>query len=313
MKAAIVSPPNSLPTFADFAEPVAADGEVVVHVIASALSQLAKGRAAGTHYSANGQHPFVVGVDGVGRLDDGRRVYFLLPRAPYGAMAERTVVPDGHWLALPDNIDDADAAVIANPGMSSWAALTERAALRDGETVLINGATGAAGALAVRIARHLGAARVIATGRNEAALRNLGADAVVPLLQDNAALEAELRGHFADGIDIVLDYLWGASARAMLVAAAKAAPEGLPIRFVQIGAASGTESSIPAAVLRSSAIELKGSGLGSVGLPQLMAAIGGVFRAAAQADLALEYRTVPVARVTETWRDEGRRLVYLVN
>jgi len=111
----------------------------------------------------------------------------------------------------------------------------------------------------------------------------------------------------------VLDYLWGASARAMLVAAAKAAPEGLPIRFVQIGAASGTESSIPAAVLRSSAIELKGSGLGSVGLPQLMAAIGGVFRAAAQADLALEYRTVPVARVTETWRDEGRRLVYLVN
>jgi NADPH:quinone reductase-like Zn-dependent oxidoreductase len=310
MKAAIVEQPGHGPVYDAFAEPVAQDGEVLVHVTASALSQLAKGRAAGTHYSATEAFPFVAGVDGIGRLDDGRRVYFVLPRAPFGAMAERTVVADGHWLVLPDDLDAVTAAVIANPGMSSWAALVERAGLKPGETVLINGATGAAGRLAVRIARHLGAARVIATGRNAAALDAVGADAVV-VLGDEQATEAALRGHFAQGIDVVLDYLWGTSARSILVAGAKAAAEGVPIRFVQIGAASGGEIALPAAVLRSSAIEMKGSGIGSVALPRLIAAIDGVFRAAATAGLALDYRAVPLARVAETWRDQGQRIVYL--
>jgi len=314
MKAAIVATSNSLPTYGEFAEPVADRGEVVVHVTAAALSPLAKGRAAGTHYSAaGGKFPFVVGVDGVGRLDDGRRVYFLLPRAPHGAMAERTVVPDGQWVAVPDDLDDVNAALIANPGMSSWAALTERAGLKAGDTVLVNGATGAAGVLAVRIARHLGAGRVIATGRNEAALHALNADAVIPLCRDESALEADFRTHFATGIDVVLDYLWGASARSILVAGAKAGREGVPIRFVQIGAASGIEFAMPAVVLRSSSIEMKGSGLGSLRLRQLVAAVGGVFGAATEAGLFLDHRTVPLAQVAETWRDEGRRIVYLAS
>jgi NADPH:quinone reductase-like Zn-dependent oxidoreductase len=311
MKAAIVEQPGQLPIYADFAEPIVQPGEVVVHVTASALSQLARGRAAGSHYSATSGFPFVAGVDGVGRLEDGRRVYFLLPRAPFGAMAERTVVSDGQWIPLPDDLDDVMAAVLANPGMSSWAALTERAQLGRGETVLINGATGAAGRLAVRIARHLGAARVIATGRNVAVLDTLDADAVLPLGQDEEALEAALRHHFADGIDVVLDYLWGTSARLILMAGSRAAPAGIPIRFVQIGAAGGPEIALPAAVLRSSAIEIKGSGLGSVGLPRLTAAIDGVFRAAAAAGLALDHHAVPLAEVSRYWKTGGQRIVFL--
>lgn len=313
MKAAIVEQPGQLPIYGDFAEPVAWPGEVVVQVTASALSQLARGRAAGAHYSGTGGFPSVAGVDGVGRLEDGRRVYFLLPRAPFGAMAERTVVPDGQWLPLPDDLDEVMAAVLANPGMSSWAALTERAKLSPGETVLINGATGAAGRLAIKIARHLGAGRVIATGRNETALGALGADAAAPLRQDEDAFEAALRQHFADGVDIVLDYLWGASARSILVAGAQAAPRGVPIRFVQIGAAAGPELALPAAALRSSAIEMRGSGLGSIGLPRLMAAIDGVFRAAAKADLALDHRAVPLAEVAACWTTDGQRIVFLPN
>src|SRR5579871_3111679 len=162
MKAAIVEAAGQAPVYADFAEPVDGEGEVLVTVTASALSNLARGRAAGTHYSAGSVFPFVVGVDGVGRTEDGKRVYFLLPRAPFGAMAERTVVASRQVIALPDGLDDARAAVIANAGMASWAALTERAHLRAGETVLVNGATGASGTLAVKIARHLGAGRVIA-------------------------------------------------------------------------------------------------------------------------------------------------------
>ena len=121
-----------------------ADGDRRIFVTAAAISHVARSRASGVHYSASGQYPFVVGVDGVGRLDDGRRVYFALPRAPHGSMAERTLVPSSHCLALPEDLDDVTAAAIANPGMSSWAAYTERARLTPGETVLVNGAAEAA-------------------------------------------------------------------------------------------------------------------------------------------------------------------------
>ena len=151
---------------------------------------------------------------------------------------------------------------------------------------------------------------MIATGRNEAALHSIGADAVIPLGGDPAELEAALQDHFADGVDIVLDYLWGPSARSILVAAAQVAPDGVPIRFVQIGSAGGGEIAMPAAVLRSSAIEMKGSGLGSVGLPRLVAAIDGVLKAAAGAGLALDHRSIPLADVAATWSDEGQRIVY---
>jgi NADPH:quinone reductase-like Zn-dependent oxidoreductase len=311
MKAAVVEQAGQLPVYGDFAEPVAAANEVIVNVTAAALSPLAHSRAAGTHYSSAGVFPFVAGVDGVGRLDDGRRAYFLLPRAPFGAMAERSVVVNGQWLPVPDYLDDATAAVIANPGMSSWAALTERAGLRAGETVLVNGATGAAGMLAIRIARHLGAARVIATGRNETVLHTLGADAVIPLVGDDETFEKALREHFSEGVDVVLDYLWGPSARSILLAGARAGPDGVAIRFVQIGSAAGGEIEMPAAVLRSSAIEMKGSGLGSVGLPRLVASIAGVFRAACDAALRLDHQTIPLSEVATTWRQGGQRIVYV--
>lgn len=310
MKAAIVERIGEAPVFGDFQDPVSGPDEVVVRVGAAALSPLARARASGRHYSATGPLPFVVGVDGVGRLEDGRRVYFLLPRAPFGAMAEHAVVANGQWLPVPDGLDDATAAVIANPGMSSWAALTDRAGLGRGETVLINGATGASGVLAVRIARHLGAARVIATGRNRAVLESLGADATIPL-SDGAAFEAALKPQIKAGVDVVLDYLWGPSARAILGAVAAHAPGGQRTRFVQIGNNGGAEIALPAAILRSSAIELKGSGLGSVSPPRLLAAIGGVFEAAPKAGLRLDHRALPLTEVSATWGDEGLRPVYL--
>src|SRR6202050_3061011 len=166
MKAAIVLGAGQTPMYRDFSEPLPSSGESRVTVAAAALSQVVKSRASGAHYSSSGQFPFVVGIDGVGRLDDGTRVYFVLPRAPYGSMAEQTVVPAAQCLPLPDGLDEATAAAIANPGMSSWAAFKERAQLKAGETVLVNGATGTAGRLAVQIAKHLGARKVIATGRN---------------------------------------------------------------------------------------------------------------------------------------------------
>ncbi len=317
MKAAIVSGPGRRPVYGDFDEPKPGAGELRVAVAAAALSPLAKARASGAHYSASGQYPAVVGVDGVGRLDDGRRVYFLLPPAPWGAMAERTVAPAAHCAPVPDGLDDVTAAAIANPGMSSWAAFKERAKLQAGETVLINGATGAAGRLAVQIAKRFGARKVTATGRNPEALRALaalGADATIALVDDETALEARFKEEFAAGVDVVVDYLWGKSAERLLAAAAKAAADGQRVRYVEIGSASGANVALPGATLRAKAIELMGSGLGSVPVDRLVAIIGELLQAAASSRFDIAAMPVPLSRVERAWTaDDGGRTVFTID
>jgi NADPH:quinone reductase-like Zn-dependent oxidoreductase len=305
MKAAVVMGAGQAPRYADFSEPTPAAGESKITVTAAAISQVVRSRASGRHYSSSGQFPLVAGVDGVGRLDDGGRVYFGMPRAPYGSMAERAVAPSSRCLALPDELDDVTAAAIANPGMSSWAALEERARLQAGETVLINGATGAAGRLAVQIARHLGAKKVIATGRNLEALKSvadLGADVTIPLVNDEAELEELFSREFAQGVDVVLDYLWGKSAERLIVAGAKAEAEAVPIRFVQIGAVSGADITLPSAALRSSAIVLMGSGIGSIPFDRFLRAIDGLFRATVPAGFKIATNPVSLSDVEQAWR-----------
>ena len=191
MKAAIVEQAGRKPVYGDFKEPVPSAGENLIVVAAAALSPVVKARASGTHYSSSGDFPIGVGIDGVGRLGDGRRVHFFLPRVPYGSMAERVVVPSSQCTSVPDGLDDITAAAIAIPGMSSWVALKERAKFVAGEAVLVNGATGASGRLAVQVAKYLGAKKVIATGRQAAALqsiKDLGADETILLVENRDAL-----------------------------------------------------------------------------------------------------------------------------
>ncbi|WP_315830985.1 zinc-binding alcohol dehydrogenase family protein [Bradyrhizobium prioriisuperbiae] len=300
--------------YGDFAEPVATSGESRIAVTAAAISHVVKSRASGTHYSSSGRLPFVVGIDGVGRCENGRRVYFLMPNAPYGSMAERTVVPSVRCLPLPDDLDDITAAAIANPGLSSWAAFTERARLKAGETVLVNGATGTSGRLAVQIAKYLGAKKVIATGRNAEALASLaalGADVTIPLSGDETALEDSFRQQFAAGVDVVIDYLWGPSAERLLIAAAKAGADAVPIRFVQVGAASGSDITLPGAALRASAITLMGSGLGSVPPDRLIHCVAAVLQATVPGGFKIAATPVPLSDVERAWPadDSTRRTV----
>jgi NADPH:quinone reductase-like Zn-dependent oxidoreductase len=220
-------------------------------------------------------------------------------------MAERA--PAAHYTPLPDDLDDVAAAALANPGMSSWAAFRERAHLKPGETVLVNGATGASGQLAVQIARHWGAGRIVATGRNAKVLAALGADATVALGDDDAT-DARFCEEFARGIDVVIDYLWGRSAERLLTAAAKAAER--PLRYVEIGAASGGEISLPGAILRSRAIVVMGSGIGSVSLDRLVECIGELFAAANTAGFHLPTQAVALSELGDHWRDGGERVVF---
>jgi len=309
MKAAIVTEAGKTPVYGEFREPIPGDDEVRIAVSAAALTHLTKGRASGSHYSASGSLPAVVGIDGVGQLPDGRRVYFFLPEAPFGSMAQWTVIKRERCIPLPEGLDDVTAAAIANPGMSSWAALTQRAHLAAGETVLVNGATGTAGRLAVQIAKHLGARKVIATGRDPTALKRLGAigaDVTILLTQGRGNLEEAFKREFAsEGIDVVVDYLWGPSAEVLLLAAAKGGRDAAPIRFVQVGGASGSDVSLASAVLRSSALELMGSGIGSIALEGLVRATREMLQAAVRGHFQIETQTIPLAEIEKVWRIAG--------
>jgi NADPH:quinone reductase-like Zn-dependent oxidoreductase len=156
----------------------------------------------------------ICGTDGVGRLADGQRVFFGGTRAPYGAMAERAVVRKAFAFPVPDALDDYTAAAISNPGVSAWLSLEYRARLVPGENVLILGATGVTGRLAIKIARLLGAGRVVAAGRNReilSALKSEGADAIVALdVSAQELTQAFTREAGQSGFQVVIDYLWGA-------------------------------------------------------------------------------------------------------
>ena len=318
MNAAVVHAFDAPPRYTSFAEPVAGEGERLVSVSAAGLHPIVKALARGTHYGSAGTLPFVAGVDGVGKLEDGTRVFFGVSRSPFGTFSERALAPSWMCLPLPDGVDDVTAAGIANPAMSSWAALTMRAKFVAGESVLILGATGVAGQLAIQVAKRLGARRVIAAGRNPQALEKLtalGADAVISLDQEQASLVSAFRREIAErGADVVLDYLWGTPAERVLEAIAQ---KGLQkaaarIRFVQIGDSAGKTISLAGATLRSSGLELLGSGFGRASLDQIRQALAEFFQVAAKEPFQFLTKAAPLRDVEALWNesDAGTRLVF---
>jgi len=318
MNASVVYAFDAPPRFGSFADPIASENELVVQVSAAGLHPIVRALANGTHYGSTGKLPFIPGVDGVGRLESGVRVYFGASRSPFGSFAERTITVPGFYLPLPDGLDDVTAAGIANPGMSSWVALIQRAGFVAGEKVLILGATGTAGRLAVQIAKHLGAARVYAVARNAQALeslKKLGADAIISLDQDRSALLSALRREIADsGLDIILDYLWGSPAESVLEAIAQKGlqQKNARIRFVQIGESAGRSISLPAATLRSTALELVGSGFGSASITAIFQALADFLRFASDRQLEFSTRVVPLRDVETAWpnSEQGARVVF---
>jgi NADPH:quinone reductase-like Zn-dependent oxidoreductase len=181
MQAAVVSALGQTPKYTSFPDPTPREGEALIQVRAAGLHPIVKALASGSHYASGGELPMVPGLDGVGVLEDGRRVFFVFVRRPWGTMAEQAAAPLAKCIPLPAGLDDVQAAAIVNPGMSAWLSLKERAGLKPGETVLILGATGVAGQLAIQSARLLGAKRIIVAGRNVHAVAAADVDAVVAL------------------------------------------------------------------------------------------------------------------------------------
>lgn len=317
MRAAVLRKLGQSPAIEDFPEPIAAEGEALVSVLAAALKPIDKLLAAGTHFASPQQLPVVCGSDGVGKLNDGSRIFFGGPRRPYGSFAERTVIRRAQCFSVPESLDDLTAASIPNPGVSAWLSLSHRARLSSGETVLILGATGVTGTLAVQIAKILGASRVVAAGRNPNALArlpSLGADAVVSLDQPRESLVAAFRHHHAEArFDVILDYVWGPPVEAVLAAITvhELAASGPETRLVQVGDTAGPTIQLPAAALRSTALSI----MGTAGIPPmevLSAALSRVFEHAAKGELQILVEELPLARIAAAWNRpvSSRRLVF---
>jgi NADPH:quinone reductase-like Zn-dependent oxidoreductase len=319
MNAAVVHAFDAPPRYESFAEPVAGDDESVVEVLAAGLHPIVKALANGTHYGSAGVLPFIPGVDGVGRQQDGSQIYFGISRSPFGTFSERAPASRRMYVPVPEGLDAVTVAGIANPGMSSWVALTRRAQFAAGDNLLILGATGVAGQLAVQIAKDLGAQRIVGAGRNQEVLerlKDLGADAVISLDQDYESLVSSFRRELAgSGIDVVLDYLWGRPAEAVLEAMTQRGLQhtGRRVRFVQVGESAGKTISLAAASLRSSPLELLGSGFGSASIAEIFKALGEFFEAAVRSSFKINIKPVPLREVEALWNsaEDGTRLVFV--
>jgi NADPH:quinone reductase-like Zn-dependent oxidoreductase len=322
MGAAVLHTLGGIPGYEQFPAPAACDGEVLVRVTAAALKPVDRLMASGGHYASYGQLPAVCGSDGAGRLEDGSRVFFFNTRRPYGGMAEQTVVPQGRWFAVPDEVDDVTAAAASSPGMAAWKAVLWRGGLQAGQTVLVLGATGNSGRVAVQMAKRAGAAKVVAAGRDPeglARLRELGADAVIQLDQPVADLAAAFAAESRPaGYDLVADYVWGRPAEALFRSLTQ--PDLIPDRpvgrtlYVQVGQGAGEMIGLSANALRSVNLEIVGSGSGAIPSgAAVQAAYQQLMAAVASGEILIETERLPLSEVAQGWQRpaSGRRLVFV--
>jgi len=316
MKAAVLYQAGEIPQYADFAEPIPTEQEQVIEVKAASIKNLDKMRAKGSHYDKHENYPAIVGVDGVGVLSDGTRVY--AGSAP-GMMGQKALINKNWYVPIPDGLDDVTAAALPNPAISAWLSLAYKGKLKTGDTVMILGATGITGKLAVQIARHLGAGKIIAMGRNQEALNNLGADVTISLNQSDDEIKQAIKAEAAKNpFDVIIDYLWGKPAELLLNTLAghdlNATIEHVT-RYVQVGEMAGSTINLPAAILRSTAIELTGAGGGGISKEVIgkiqTEILPEVFKLAAEGKLSIDTLAIPLKHVAEAWqRDaQGKRVV----
>jgi NADPH:quinone reductase-like Zn-dependent oxidoreductase len=311
MKAAVVSSFGCAPRYAEFPTPApSGHGELLVDVLAAGLHPRVRAQADGSHYTDTGELPLVPGVDGVGRDEHGRLRYFVLMHTALGAMAEHTLIEERRSIVLPDGADPIQVAAGMNPAMSAWVALRQRVRFERGQKVLVLGATGSSGGLAVQIAKLFGAAEIVAAGRDAARLEDLkalGATTTVPLA-GNLAEASERLGAAAADVDVVLDYLWGnPTGAAMQALVQHRQPREKPLTWIEIGSVAGASAPIPSAALRAASLSIVGSGQGSVSLHGFLAELPAIADAIASGLLRIDARSVPLREVERAWADTTTR------
>ncbi|MFP5390947.1 MAG: zinc-binding dehydrogenase [Gammaproteobacteria bacterium] len=302
MKAAVITAFGQAPRYADCAEPVPQHaGQMLVDVLAVGLHHITRGRASGQHYSSGAGGtalPFVAGVDGVGRGPDGTLRYFVQGPGQPGTLAEKTVIDRARSIELPQNADPVIMAAAMNPAMAAWLALRCRIKFEAGQKVLILGATGSSGTMAVQIARHLGAGQIVAAGRDTQKLAMLGALGATHAVQ----LDDPHLGALAAQVDVVLDFVWGERAAPTMEALLKQrADRSAPLTWIHVGSMAGDAATLPGAFLRAANLTVMGSGMGSVPDRAILAELPALAREIAHGTFQIGAQAVPLGEVARAW------------
>ncbi|HUH69999.1 MAG TPA: zinc-binding alcohol dehydrogenase family protein [Mycobacterium sp.] len=297
------------PRYENFPDPVATQrDELVVDVVAAALHPRVRSQANGSHYASTGELPLVPGIDAVVRDTKGKLYYALLDDTALGTMAQRTIIEKDRSLALPKDADSVAVAAAINPVMSSWVALRHRIRFKRGSRVLVLGATGSAGRMAIQVAKRFGAKEVIGAGRNPQRLNELvalGADSVLTVDRLDQASH----------VDIVIDYVWGEpSSKGMVDLLTHRSDRGKDLTWIQIGSMAGPSAEIFSAALRSTRTQIVGSGIGSVARNDFRKEALKIAKAVTAGDFDICTQTVPLTDVETAWtqtQDDNKRVVFL--
>jgi NADPH:quinone reductase len=303
MRAAVIERYGEPPVLRDVPEPKA-DGSTVVEVSAAPLNPVDISIAGGKFYAGSPPTPYVPGGEGIGRLEQngkaGPRVYFRAA-LPNGAMAERALVSRDQTVPLPDSVPDGVAAALGTPGMAAYLGLTRRAELKAGETILILGASGVLGTIAVQVARLLGAGRVIAAARDERGLsraKDLGADATVDLKQADG-LTDRIKEASQGQLNVVIDPVWGAPGVAAMEALSAFG------RFVQLGASAGQEAVVKSGVVRGRYLSVLGYNTFVVPWEDQAAAYRKLVDYVVAGQLKVEFVVLPLEAAPEAWKQQA--------
>jgi NADPH:quinone reductase-like Zn-dependent oxidoreductase len=311
MRAAVLTAYGEPPEVREFDDPPASPdaGHAVVEVLAAGLNPVDLSMASGTFYGGSPPLPSVVGREGIGRTGDGRIVYFDRSVSPLGSFAERTLIELDPAYDVPEGLDPALAVAWGIAGLAAWLALEWRAELKEGETVLVLGAGGSVGQIAVQAAKLLGAGRVVAASRSAERLdraRELGADATVnPSETDDVT--AAIQEAAGGGVDVTVDPVWGEPARHAIDASNPGA------RHVQLGQSAGAESTLASAPIRGRMLAILGHTNFAVPVEVKRAAYTRMAEHALAGELTVDLERVPLDEAPEAWeRQRGgphRKLV----
>ncbi|MCW3063666.1 MAG: Alcohol dehydrogenase zinc-binding domain protein [Solirubrobacterales bacterium] len=322
MRAAVIERLGEAPRVADVPEPARREGDALLRVRAAALNPVDLSISRGGFYRGAPETPYVPGGEGVGEvieadgLEPGTLAYFDVAAGfdgRGGSFAELVAVPRESLVPIPDGLDPGLAVGFGTAGLAAWLGLGWRGGLREGERVLVLGASGAVGQIAVQAAKLLGAVHVVAAARSEAGLeraRELGADATVRLDGDREAVTERLRAAAEGDLDLAFDPLWGEPA---LAAFAALAPFG---RLVQIGQSAAPEASLASSVVRGRSRAILGHSNFLVPREVRAAAYRRLVEHVTAGELTVDYEALPLERVAEAWERQasspGRKLVLVL-
>jgi NADPH:quinone reductase-like Zn-dependent oxidoreductase len=320
MHAAVVRDFEHPPRYGELPMPqLSTDEAVIVTVHAVGLHPRVRSGASGKHYTSSGRLPLVPGVDAVGELANGSLVYFVADDASMGTMAEFALVDPRRTIPLPAHIDQVTVAAAMNPAMSAWVAMRRRVPLQPGQEVLVLGATGSAGTMAVQVAKLLGAGKVVGVGRDRQrldALLTVGADEVVQLSEDRD-ITADALATAACDVDLVIDYLWGPPAETTIMdLLTRRRDRSKELNWIQIGSIGGPTIQLPSVALRSANFRLLGNGQGAVSTMVYLEELPALVQEIDKGNLSISTQTQLLCDVEQVWampEASGVRTVFVTN